>query len=85
MAGPSEPGTLPGGTEADAAPARPVLQVLTPHATAEEVAALVAVLSGLGGAAAPRRARPGWTDPARGVRSAGAHGHGGWRASSLPR
>ncbi len=64
----------------------PLLRVLTPDTTPEEVAAVVAVLSALGGAEppAPRRT-PEWNRPARLTRETHRHGTGGWRASSLPR
>ena len=71
-------------------PAAPVLRVVNPDATPEEIAALVAVFSAIGGgAAAPEPARSEWAAPARGVRlprGAGiASGRGAWRASGLPR
>ena len=63
----------------------PHLRVLTPSATPEEVAAIVAVLTALGGGeAAARPPRPAWSHPARGVRRTLPHGRGGWRASTLP-
>jgi hypothetical protein len=70
----------------DTDPTRPVLQILTPSTTPEEVAAIVAVLSALGGgsAPAPKRPVPAWSAPGRGVRRPLAHGPGGWRASGLP-
>ena len=66
---------------------QPVLRVLTPDATPEEVAALVAVLSALGTPAAPGRRRPPseWSAPHRAVRRTLPHGPGGWRSSGLPR
>lgn len=66
--------------------AQPLLKVVSPHATPEEVAALVAVLSSLGGepAPAPRRT-PEWQAHHRKVRRPLAHGPGGWRSSGLPR
>ncbi|WP_435747932.1 acyl-CoA carboxylase subunit epsilon [Nocardioides sp. SYSU DS0663] len=65
---------------------RPLLRVVSPHATPEEVAALVAVLSALGGAEAPpAKPRPEWNAPHRGVRRPLAPGAAAWRASSLPR
>jgi len=72
------------------APAAPLLRVLTPGTTPEEVAAIVAVLSALGGdAPAPASPRSEWTNPARRLRStASTHpipGRGAWRASALPR
>ncbi|MEX0428321.1 acyl-CoA carboxylase subunit epsilon [Nocardioides sp. DS6] len=76
-------------TEAAAATAeqsKPVLRVVSSHATPEEVAALVAVFSALGssGAPAPRRPRSTWASPARAVRRIPAAGPGAWRASGLP-
>ena len=66
---------------------RPLLEVVNPDATPEEVAALVAVLSAVsaGGAEAPRRPRPAWSLPARSVRQTHRHGESAWRASGLPR
>lgn len=64
----------------------PLLKIVSPSTTPEEVAAIVAVFSALGGseAAAPKR-RPQWNTPHRLVRQPLAHGPGGWRASALPR
>ncbi|CAN5555111.1 hypothetical protein BH11ACT8_BH11ACT8_17070 [soil metagenome] len=68
------------------APNPPLLRIVNPDATPEEVAAIVAVLSALGGGEAPTpRRRPEWNAPHRMVRPAVSHGPGGWRASSLPR
>ena len=66
---------------------RPLLEVVNPDATPEEVAALVAVLSAVsaGGTEAPSRPRPAWSHPARSVRQTHRHGEGAWRASGLPR
>jgi hypothetical protein len=68
-------------------PAAPVLRIVNTDATPEEVAALVAVFSALGsgGGAAPKRPRPTWSNPARGVRRTHRHGADAWRASGLPR
>ncbi len=65
---------------------QPLLRVVSPDATPEEIAALVAVFASLGSGEepAPRR-RPVWNDPARLVRSTLPHGPGAWRASALPR
>ena len=65
----------------------PILRVVNADATAEEVAALVAVFSALGSAGqdAPKRPRPAWGNPARSVRRTHRHGDGAWRASGLPR
>ncbi len=66
---------------------RPLLEVVNPDATPEEVAALVAVLSAVsaGGAEAPHRRRPSWGAPARGVRRTPRPGPDAWRTSGLPR
>ena len=66
---------------------RPLLTVVNPDATPEEVAALVAVFSALGSAVSepPKRPRPSWNHPARAVRQPHHAGPGGWRASGLPR
>ncbi len=82
--------TSPEATPEAAEPAQPLLRIVTPDTTPEEVAAIVAVLSALGGGApAPEPPRSEWASPARGVRSAPgralAHGRGAWRASGLPR
>lgn len=67
-------------------PTRPLLRVVSPSATPEEVAALVAVLSSMGSGEPPaRRPRPEWNAPHRLVRQTLPHGPGGWRASALPR
>jgi len=69
----------------------PLLKIVTPDATPEEVAAIVAVLASLGdGGTAPEPPRSEWADPVRAVRSSVAarplpHGRGAWRASGLPR
>ena len=64
----------------------PLLRVINADATPEEVAALVAVFSALGsaGGEAPKRPRPAWSNPARGVRRPHRNGPGAWRASGLP-
>jgi len=65
---------------------QPLLRVVDPSATPEEVAAIVAVFSALGSAAPePPRTRSVWADPARRMRAPLAHGPGAWRASGLPR
>ncbi|MFC7727154.1 acyl-CoA carboxylase epsilon subunit [Nocardioides sp. GCM10028917] len=68
-------------------PAAPVLRIVNADATPEEVAALVAVFAALGsgGGGAPKRPRPAWSNPARGVRRTHRHGPDAWRASGLPR
>ncbi|WP_204163562.1 acyl-CoA carboxylase subunit epsilon [Nocardioides gilvus] len=73
------------------APAAPVLRVVNPDATPEEIAALVAIFSALGGGEgqAPRQPRPEWSSPERSARrtanASPVHGLGGWRSSGLPR
>jgi len=64
---------------------KPLLRVVSPDATPEEIAALVAVFSAMGGEEppAPRRT-PEWRSPRRRVRTTPMNGPGGWRASSLP-
>ena len=64
----------------------PLLKVVNPDATPDEIAALVAVFSSLGGAGKPppRRA-PEWQANHRKVRLTLPHGPGGWRSSGLPR
>ena len=67
--------------------AKPLLKVIDAHATPEEVAAIVTVLSALGGGAAPapRPPRSQWAHPGRQMTPVTAAGRGGWRASALPR
>jgi hypothetical protein len=85
--------TPPSEPDADGAPgptggsdATPLLRVVSPNATPEEVAALVAVLASMGGdAAAPPRGTPEWQSHHRKLRVTFPHGSGGWRASGLPR
>jgi hypothetical protein len=73
-------------TESSGPEAEPMLRVVNPDATPEEVAAIVAVFSSLGGGEpAPEPPRSQWASPARRVRGPLAHGRGGWRASALPR
>ena len=67
-------------------PRRPLLRVVSPHATPEEIAALVAVFASLdGGDAAPPRRTPEWSAHHRKVRAHHLPGPGGWRSSGLPR
>ena len=68
----------------------PLIRVLTPTATSEEIAAVVAVLAALGGSEpAPEPVRSEWASPARRLRrtseSVVLPGRGAWRASGLPR
>ncbi|GAA3620714.1 hypothetical protein GCM10022199_26440 [Marihabitans asiaticum] len=66
-------------------PSPPVIRVLG-EATPEQVAALVAVLSGGGEASEEAAAPPSpWSDPARRLRPAHHPSPGGWRTSGLPR
>ena len=66
-----------------------VLKVVRGQPSAEELAALVAVIAGRAAgavdepAAAPKAS--GWTDRSRNMRSPGRPSPGGWRASALPR
>ncbi len=65
---------------------QPLLRIVNADATPEEIAAVVAVLSALGGASpAPRVPRAAWQHPHRALRANHPHGQGGWRASALPR
>jgi Acyl-CoA carboxylase epsilon subunit len=65
---------------------RPLLRVITPDATPEEIAALVAVLAAAATAAEPARSRrTEWNSPYRQVRPFYSHGPGGWRSSGLPK
>ncbi|WP_372727826.1 acyl-CoA carboxylase subunit epsilon [Nocardioides sp.] len=67
-------------------PAAPLLRVVDSDATPEEVAALVAVFSSLGGAEAPAPTpTPAWSANHAKVRPHLQPGAGAWRASSLPR
>lgn len=74
-------------TNTPAAPAQPVLRVVNPDATPEEIAALVAVFAAMGGgeASAPKRPRSQWSAPERSARRTLPHGLGGWRSSGMPR
>ena len=65
----------------------PLLQIVSPNATPEEIAALVTVFAALGGGepAPKRRTPPEWQSPSRTVRRTLPHGPGGWRSSGLPR
>jgi acyl-CoA carboxylase epsilon subunit len=68
----------------------PLLFVVKGDASAEEVAALAAVLQAMAAAAATggeaeRPPRPEWSSPARRLRAPLGAGPGAWRASALPR
>jgi hypothetical protein len=71
-------------TEGSSTEQQPLLKVLTPDATPEEVAAIVAVFAAMGsGSPAPEQPRSEWASPARRMRAPIAHGRGAWRASAL--
>jgi len=64
---------------------RPFLTVVRGDATAEEIAALTAVLAALGSRPGPvteRGQRSRWSDPARMLRMPPGHGRDGWLASA---
>lgn len=67
----------------------PILRVVRGEPGPEEVAALVAVLSTIAGAAdagsVPRPKRSAWSDPGWLIGAPVHPGPGGWRASGLPR
>jgi hypothetical protein len=73
----------------DQPPGRPLLRVVRGDATAEEIAALVAVLLARSAdVRAPGQARsvPGsWADRTRQLRRPLSPGPGAWRCSALPR
>ncbi len=72
--------------DAPGATSAPVLRVVNPDATPEEIAAIVAVFSALQSAPAPvRKPVPVWAAHDRKARPPMTHGRGGWRASALPR
>ena len=73
-------------TDASADPPRePALRVVSGDPTPEELAALVTVLSALGGQEAqPPRRRSPWSDPRWRLVGASAR-RDGWRTSALPR
>jgi acyl-CoA carboxylase epsilon subunit len=63
----------------------PFLRVVRGEPTAEELAALVAVLAARSAAPAPaRRPRSAWADPARRLGLTSRPGPGAWRRSALP-
>ena len=68
------------------APARPLLRVVRGNPSAEELAALIAVVAvRASGAAAPEPAPPSrWASRAAGLRRPLSPGPGAWRASGLP-
>jgi hypothetical protein len=78
------------GAEPEAVPERPpLLRVITPDATPQEIAALVAVFLLNHDVAAAGHGRalrtPEWSAHHRKVRATYPHGPGGWRSSGLPR
>ena len=94
--GPAAGGSTAGGStaaRAGGAPSaadgsgRPALRVISGDASAEEIAALLAVISARS-AGAPRRPDPspsGWNDHGRGLRGPLPHGPGAWTSSGRPR
>jgi hypothetical protein len=63
-----------------------MLRIVKGDPTPEEIAALVAVISSMGGEAPPpERRTPEWSAPHRRLRATHRHGPGGWRSSGLPR
>jgi len=67
-------------------PQQPLLRIVNPDATPEEIAALVAVFSALGGEEeTPKRTVREWNSPYRQVRPHYSAGPGGWRSSGLPK
>ena len=68
------------------APQPPSLRILTPGATDEEVAALVAVVSAMAGAGegGPKPPTPEWSAHQRKLRPSYRPGPGGWRSSGMP-
>lgn len=82
----SEQSDVEGGAESVTGTSGPVLEILG-AATAEQVAALTAVLAAAGGGddGAPPARRSGWSNRARLVRDPVHPAPGGWRASAFPR
>ena len=75
-----------GNAEQSAPEEQPLLRIVTPDTTPEEVAAIVAVFSAMSSAEdAPPRRRSEWNSPYRQVRPFYSHGPGGWRSSGLPK
>jgi Acyl-CoA carboxylase epsilon subunit len=85
---PARPGAEPVTADRDDAEP-PLLAVLHGSPSAEEIAALMAVLAGARRSPAPRRtvraaSRYGWSARSRLLRAPVARGPGAWRASGLP-
>lgn len=71
---------------ADGGPDAPRFRIVNPDATAEEIAAITAVLAAMNAATPPaRKPTPAWSHHRRKLRTDYRHGLGGWRASGLPR
>jgi len=68
-------------------PDQPMLRIIRGNASAEEVAAIVAVLAlrGTGAPPAPSRTLSIWADKSRMMTETVAPGRGGWRRSAFPR
>jgi hypothetical protein len=67
---------------------KPVLRVIRGNATAEEIAALLAVVAARARAVpgpASRRPSSAWSDRSQTMRAATPPGPGAWRASAWPR
>jgi hypothetical protein len=74
----------PGSDAVSDAPVAPALRIVSGSPTAEELAALTAVVSAVGGGddePAPRVRRGGWNDPAAQFRPPLTPGPNAWRAS----
>ncbi|MET3962968.1 hypothetical protein ABIE44_002902 [Marmoricola sp. OAE513] len=65
----------------------PTLRIVDANATPEQIAAIVAVFSAMGGgeAAPTKKPTPAWSSNHARLRPQHPHGPGGWRASGLPR
>ncbi|MEO7746780.1 MAG: acyl-CoA carboxylase epsilon subunit [Actinomycetota bacterium] len=68
--------------EQETVPPAPLLRIVTPSTTPEELAALVVVLAARAAAAGPAPRRPRrWSDPGRGLRTGVRPGPGAWSAA----
>ncbi len=74
-------------TTPEETPTAPVLRVVKGDPSAEELAALVAVVATAGASqpAAPAHPVREWNNPYRQVRPFYSQGPGGWRSSGLPK
>ena len=80
--GTSEPSTsVSDGVE----PTAPALRIITPTTTPEEIAAIVAVFTSLGGQEKTPRPVRTWASVARRIGAPGTPRPGAWRTSALPR